>query len=130
MWVRDALISETATNPALGRPGGTECVRVSARSANLASYDYFLVEKPLAAFAILLGRFQESPYAHQLLTALMTLHHWPFEVERQPEPSIRSSSTSYASHGRSRPRLPNLVTTLHHGSSGFANNAPCDTVLF
>jgi len=55
---------EFVTDRALGQVGGTECVHVSAVSANLASYNYSLVEKSLAAFAILRGRYQESPEAH------------------------------------------------------------------
>ena len=52
------------TNGASGRVGGTECIRLSAFSANLASYVYSLVEKSLAAFAIFQGRYEESPEAH------------------------------------------------------------------
>jgi len=46
-------IAEFVTSRALGRAGGTECVRVSMVSTNLGTYDYSLVEKSLVAFAIL-----------------------------------------------------------------------------
>jgi len=58
-----------------------ECVRVSAVSVNLASYDYTLVDKTITAFAIIQGCYEESPEAEQMLSALMMLHHPPFEVE-------------------------------------------------
>ena len=118
------------TNRALGRAGKTECVRVSVVSANLASYGYSLVEKSLAAFAIFRGPYQESPEAHYMLSAGMTLYHLLFEVERPMEPSIQSSRTSYPSHAISQLRLPSLVASIRQASSASAENAPCDTVPF
>ena len=93
-------------------------------------YDYSLVEKSLAAFAIFQGHDQDSPEAHQMSSPEMTLRHLPFEMEWLPEPSIQSSRTSSLSHGRSRPRLPSLVASIRPGSSASARNAPCATVLF
>jgi len=58
-----------------------ECVRVSAVSVNLASYDYSPVEKTITAFAIFRGCNEESSEAEQMLAALMMLHDPPFEVE-------------------------------------------------
>jgi len=51
-------------------------------------------------------------------------------VERQPEPSILSSRSSYPSHGSSQPRLPGLVASIHEASLASAENAPCDVVPF
>jgi len=42
------------------------CVRVTMLSQNQAPYDYFLVEKSLAAFVIFRESYQESPYAIQM----------------------------------------------------------------
>jgi len=110
--VHHALIAELVTNRASGRVRGTEYVGVSAVSVSLALYNYSLRETSLAAFAIFRGRYQESPSAHQMSSAQMTLHRLPFEVERQPEASIRLSRTSYPSHGSSRPRLPSLLASI------------------
>ena len=65
-----------------------------------------------------------------MLSAQMTLHHLPFEVERQQEPSIQLSRTSYPSHGTSQPRLPSIVMSIRQASSASAENAPCDAALF
>jgi len=52
LWVQHALITELVTNRAFGCVGGTDCLRVSVASVNLAPFDYSLVEKSLAALAI------------------------------------------------------------------------------
>ena len=57
-WI-DFLISDQSGIG--GGVGGTESVRVSVVSATLASYDYYLVVKSLAAFAMFRGCYQESP---------------------------------------------------------------------
>ena len=64
LWVEHAWIAEFVTTQALGRAGGTERICVSAVSANVASYDYSLAEKSLAAFTIFEGHCPECPEAH------------------------------------------------------------------
>ena len=118
------------SNQASGQAGGTRCIRPSAVSANLASYDYSIVQKLLAAFAIFTGLNQESPNAHQMSSAPMTLNRLLFEVEYQPEPSIKLSHTPYPSHGSCRLRLPTLVVSIRQASSPSAESATCDTVVF
>jgi len=117
-------------NLALGWAGGTECLCVSGVSTIQASFDYSLVEKSLAAFAIFWGCYQASPLAHQMSSAQNGLHPLPFTIERPPEPSIPKTRTSYLSHGSSRPHLPSLDASIRQALSTSAENAPCDAVLF
>jgi len=64
LQVQQGWIAEFVTNRACGRAGGTECIRASAVSTNLASCDYSLVKKSIAAFTIIQGRYKEPPEAH------------------------------------------------------------------
>ena len=58
--------------------GETICVQETLVSLSLLSYGYFLVEKYIAAFAMFLGRYQESLIALQMSLGEVPLQHDPF----------------------------------------------------
>ena len=63
--VQPALLSQSVTNRAQRRARETLCGWVTMFSPNQTSFDYFLVEKSVAAYVILRGWNAESAYALQ-----------------------------------------------------------------
>jgi len=61
---------------------------------------------------------------------MVWLHSFLFAASQLPEPSIKSSCTSYLSHGSSRPCPPNLVGSFCQASSTSAECSPCRVVPF
>jgi len=111
-------------NPAPSRAHDTvySCSTVVAQ--NLAPFDYFLVEKSLAAFAIFWGQCQDTPLALQMLSVQVPPHPHPSAVEQLPEPSIQICCTSCLFHGSSRLRPPILVGSIREASSASAKTPP------
>jgi len=67
--VQLASHSATLTNQALKLAPHWVCLIQTVASPNLGKYDYFLVVKSLAAFAIFGGHCEDSPSALQMLLA-------------------------------------------------------------
>jgi hypothetical protein len=93
--VQLGVIYSTAMSVALCQAREKECLSRSRVSLTLATYEYSLVKKSLAAFAIVQKRYQESPLAHPMSSMQMKRHCPLFTVERQLEPAIRLSDTAY-----------------------------------
>jgi len=106
------------------------CSILTAASLNLAWYDYFLVEKSLAAFAMFRGRCQQSPQALQMLSVEVPEGHHSFQAERLPEPSFQICCTSHLVHGSSRLHPPIPVESIRRVSSASAETSPCTAVPF
>ena len=106
------------------------CLCLTVAYLNLASFDYFLVEKSLAAFAICPGQCQASSWPLQLLWVQMRLHHPLFTVWRLLKPSIRLCCTSYPFHGSSQLSPPIHIVSIDQASSASAEPFQCAAVPF
>jgi len=106
------------------------CPCSTATLPNLPRYNYFLVEKSVAAFVILRGPSQDSPWPLQMVLVQVPQCHHPFGVKRRPEPSIQMCRTSYLFHGSSCLHPPILVVSILQGSSGSAESSPSAAVPF
>jgi hypothetical protein len=99
-------------------------------SLNLASFDYFLVEKSLVASVIFLGQSHEYAYTVQMTSVLVSLQSGVFEASQWPEPTIRPSPTAYLPHRSSWPPFPILVLSVHQATSASAETPPSGAVPF
>ena len=66
-WVQQVSILYSVTNQASCPANETICICLYVTSFHLASYDYVLFEKSLAAFAIFQGKSQQTPLALQII---------------------------------------------------------------
>jgi len=109
LQVEQASHPESVSKWALHQTKNPVWIWVTGIAPNPATFDYFLVEKWLLAFAIVCGWFQKSTYALQMLSGMVWLQSCLFYAWQPPDPSIQQSHTSYLSHGssslRSSPRL-------------------------
>jgi len=128
--IRQALIVWSVTNQVMQRAGAMLCVHVTVVSLTRPLFDYFLVEKSLAALAIVRRQSQESAYALHMLSGMVWLQCCMSETWQLQELSDRPSHNSYLSHRSSRLRPAILVASIHQASSGSAENSPCGAVLF
>jgi len=99
-------------------------------SLNLASYDNFLGEKSLAAFAMFRGQYQQTPLALPMSSELAWLLLCPFVDEQQPEHSIRLFQMLYLIHRSHQPcpRIP--AVSICQASSASAEISSCAAVQF
>jgi len=125
LLVQLASLSATLTNRARQLAHHLVCSIETAASPNLAYYDYFLVGKSIAAFAIFRGQCQDSPSGLQLLLVDVPERHQLFAAGRRPEPSIRWCPTSYLVHRSSRLHPPIPVESICRDSSASAEIFPC-----
>ena len=77
-WVEQASLSYSLSNGALCWANETISIGLHVASLKQTSYVYFLVERSLAAFAMLRGWSQETLLALQMLTEHVRLLHLPF----------------------------------------------------
>jgi len=98
---------------------------LTAASHHLDQYDYFLVEKSLAALALFHGQCQGTPFILQSVSVQVPLHHHLFAVEQLPEPSIRLCSAAYILHGSTLPRPPIPVVEIDQSSSASNVTSSC-----
>jgi len=130
LQVQQALHSEWVMNWALRRAQDWRYSCWTAASQNQAKFDYVLVDKSLAEFAILQGQCQDTPYALQMLSVQVGLHHHPFVVPPLLVPLNRLWHTSYLCYGSGKLRPPIQVVSIHQVSSASAETSLCANVLF
>jgi len=130
LLVHLALLSANVTYCALRQTHERICSCLTAASSNLASSNYFLVKKSLAALAIFKGQFQHTPYALRMLSVQVPKRYHPFVIVLWAEPWIRMCHTSYLSHRISRVHLPIPVVSIRQASSASAETSPCAAVPF
>jgi len=112
------------------RAGETLWVWETVVSRELASYDFFLVERSPAAHVMICGQYQESPYALRMFSVQVLLRPHPSAAWQLPEPSIWLSCTSNTFHGGSWPHPPNPVVSIRQGSSASAETSPSGNLAF
>jgi len=127
--VQPISYSCSVTNQALWWVQWTLCIGMTVVSRKPATFDYFLVEKSLAASVIVWGQYQESSKALHMWSAMVRLQSCLVGGWQQPEPSIRPSHTSYISHGSSQLRHPILVVSICQASLVSAEISACISVL-
>jgi len=106
--VSQASLSYAITNRVLCQARVMLFIWVTVVSRNLASYDYFSVERSHVACAIFWGRYRKSLYTHQMWLVQVWLQAFMFPAQRLPEPSKQQFRTSYLAHGCVwlRPSIP------------------------
>jgi len=107
----------------------TLCHWMTAASWIHASYEYILVQTSLAPVAIFQGRYQESPYAPQMLYVQVRLQHHPFTVQPLPECSMQLYRTSYLFHGSSRLGPPIRIVSIREAISASDLTPPQGAVM-
>ena len=130
MLAEQASLSAKVTYRAQGRAQDRICSCSTAAPSNVASYDYCLVERFLAPFAIFWGQCQENPQALQMLFVQVPQGHHLCAVNGQPEPLIQMSRTCYIFRGSSwlHPLIP--VVSICQASSASVETSACAAVLF
>lgn len=99
-------------------------------SQNVASFDYFLVEKSLVAFEMFRGWFHASLLALRDLSLQVQLQPALFAVSQDPEPSDQQSSISDWSHVENWPHPLIPVVSIREASSASAENSAWVVVPF
>jgi len=124
LLVQQASHSAKVTYCTLRQAQDRICLCLTAVPLDLATHDYFLVKKSLAAFAIFRGQCQDTPEALQSLSVQVALHHHPFPVERLPEPAMWMCHTSYLIHRSNQLRPPLPVVSIRQATSASEETSP------
>jgi hypothetical protein len=125
-----ASLSTTFTNRAPWLAHHYAYLILNVASPNLSHYDYFLVEKSLAAFAIFRGQCQDIPSAFQMVSVEVPKnHHDSVAAEQLPEHFIAMCSTSIVVHRRYWGNLPILVGSICRASSASVESSSCSAIL-
>ena len=97
---------------------------------SIPTYDRFLVEKCIVAFAISCGPCQNTPLSLEMMSVELPEHYHPFTVEHLREPLNRMYCTFKLIHVSSRIYPPIPVVSIRRAASASAEISPRTAVSF